>query len=178
MTNVVVIYHSLFGHTKLMAENVAAGALAQLIEIDENGDITGAEWDAMHAADAIIFGSPTYIGTVSWQFKKFIDHTSKEWFQRKWVDKIAGGFTISSSPSGDKLLTLQTMMIMASQLGMIWISQELLNRNGHNRLGSYVGVMADCRSQDAPDKIPAGDLETAKLYGERVARLTAKFKGV
>jgi multimeric flavodoxin WrbA len=29
------------------------------------------------AADAIIFGSPTYMGSASWQFKKFAEASSK-----------------------------------------------------------------------------------------------------
>jgi NAD(P)H dehydrogenase (quinone) len=36
----------------------------------------------LDAADAIIFGSPTYMGTVSWQFKKFADASSKAWFSQ------------------------------------------------------------------------------------------------
>ena len=37
----------------------------------------GGGWDRLKAADAIIFGSPTYMGSVSWQFKKFADASSR-----------------------------------------------------------------------------------------------------
>ena len=62
MASVVVIYHSGYGHTSKQAEAVAAGAKADLIAIDANGDITDADWIKLNAAKAIIFGSPTYMG--------------------------------------------------------------------------------------------------------------------
>jgi multimeric flavodoxin WrbA len=46
-----------------------------VIAIDADGNITEADWAALDAADAIIFGSPTYMGMASWQFKKFADAT-------------------------------------------------------------------------------------------------------
>ena len=30
-------------------------------------------WKLLAAAKTIVFGSPTYMGSVSWQFKKFAD---------------------------------------------------------------------------------------------------------
>ncbi|MDE2435700.1 MAG: flavodoxin family protein, partial [Sphingomonadales bacterium] len=95
MTNTVVIYHSGYGHTKVVAEHVAKGAGAELVAISAEGDITDQDWDRLDNADAIIFGAPTYMGSPSWQFKKFADATSKAWFTRKWADKVFGGFTNS-----------------------------------------------------------------------------------
>ena len=98
MTKTVVIFHSGYGHTQRVAQFVAEGADAQLITIDADGNITDADWAALDAADAIIMGSPTYMGMASWQFKKFADATSKKWFTSAWKDKVAGGFTCSASP--------------------------------------------------------------------------------
>ena len=64
MSNVAVIYHSGYGHTAKQAEAVTAGAKGDLIAIDANGDITGADWAKLDAAKAIIMGSPTYMGGV------------------------------------------------------------------------------------------------------------------
>ncbi|MBJ7419751.1 MAG: flavodoxin family protein, partial [Rhodoferax sp.] len=89
MTSTVVIYHSGYGHTQRLAQQVAEGADAQLIAISAEGTITEADWDALDAADAIIMGSPTYMGSVSWQFKKFADTSSKRWFASAWKDKVA-----------------------------------------------------------------------------------------
>ncbi len=138
----VVIYHSGYGHTQRVAQFVAQGANAALIAIDADGNIADADWETLDAADAIIFGSPTYMGMASWQFKKFADASSKRWFTSAWKDKVAGGFTISASPSGDKLSTLQYFITLAMQQAMIWVGQPSLNDGTVNRIGSNSGVMA------------------------------------
>ena len=56
MTKTIVIYHSGYGHTQRVAQFVAEGAKAQVIAIDADGNITDADWTALDAADAIIFG--------------------------------------------------------------------------------------------------------------------------
>ncbi|HQT05397.1 MAG TPA: flavodoxin family protein [Thiotrichales bacterium] len=97
MAKVVVVYHSGYGHTQKQAEAVADGANAQLIAIDAEGNIGEADWASLAAADAIVFGSPTYMGSASWQFKKFADASSKPWFGQQWKDKVFGGFTNSAN---------------------------------------------------------------------------------
>ncbi|MFM2209701.1 MAG: hypothetical protein RIQ96_1344, partial [Pseudomonadota bacterium] len=106
MAKTVVVFHSGYGHTQRMAQAVAEGAQAQLIAIDADGNLPAGGWEALDAADAIIMGSPTYMGSVSWQFKKFADASSKPWFGQKWKDKLFGGFTNSATMNGDKLSTL------------------------------------------------------------------------
>ena len=177
MAKVAVVYHSGYGHTKRVAEHVAKGAGAELVAIDSEGNLTDAQWATLDAADAIIMGSPTYMGMASWQFKKYADATSKKWFTGAWSDKLAGGFTCSASPSGDKLSTLQYMVTLSMQLGMVWIGQTTSNDGTLNRIGSYTGVMAQCGPQDPADKIPQGDLDTAQAYGKRVADYAAKLRG-
>jgi NAD(P)H dehydrogenase (quinone) len=180
MAKTVVLYHSGYGHTKRVAEFVAQGAQAELIAIDAEGNLSAEQWAALDAADAMIFGSPTYMGMASWQFKKFADATGKKWVSGAWHNKVAGGFTCSASMSGDKLSTLQYFVTLAMQLGMVWIGQTEVNEHklvdGKNRIGSYTGVMAQCGPQDPADKIPQGDLDTAFAYGARVASITALLK--
>ncbi|CAN1535396.1 flavodoxin family protein [Limnohabitans sp. B9-3] len=176
MTKTVVVYHSGYGHTQRVAQFVAEGAKATVVAIDADGNITDAEWEALNAADAIIFGSPTYMGTVSWQFKKFADATSKQWFGSAWKDKVAGGFTISASPSGDKLSTIQYFITLAMQQGMVWVGQPAMNDGTINRLGSNSGLMAQVGPTSPAADIPQGDLDTAKAYGERVAVVAAKLR--
>jgi NAD(P)H dehydrogenase (quinone) len=177
MAKTVVVYHSGYGHAQRIAQFVAEGADAQLIAIDAEGNLTDAQWADVNAADAIILGSPTYMGTVSWQFKKFADATSKQWMSRAWKDKVAGGFTISSNMSGDKLTTIQYFITLTMQLGMIWVGQAEMNDGTHNRLGSSSGVMAQCGPMEAADKIPQNDLDTAKAYGKRVSEVATKLRG-
>jgi len=176
MTKTAVVFHSGYGHTQKVAQSVADGAHADLVAIDAEGNVTEAQWAILDAADAIIFGSPTYMGTVSWQFKKFADATSTRWYSRAWANKLAGGFTISASLSGDKLSTLQYLITLAMQNGMIWVGQDQLNDGHVNRLGSHSGVMGQVGPTDSADAIPQNDLDTAKAYGERVAKFSAKLK--
>ncbi len=184
MSKVVVIYHSGYGHTKVVAEHVATGASAKLIAISAEGEISEEAWQTLDAADAIIFGSPTYMGNVSWQFKKFADASSKAWFIRKWQDKVFGGFTNSASPSGDKQVTLIALQTLASQHGGIWVSLGELPSNKKastsadvNNLGGSVGLLARSPSDASVDEVHPGDLQTAILYGERVAAIAARLKG-
>lgn len=175
MTNTVVVFHSGYGHTQRVAQFVAEGANAQLIAIDADGNITGADWASLDAADAIIFGAPTYMGMASWQFKKFADASSNRWYTGAWKDKVAGGFTMSANPSGDKLSTLQYFITLAMQQGMIWVGQPAQNDGTINRIGSHSGVMAQVGPTSPAADIPAGDLATAKAYGQRVSDIAAKL---
>jgi multimeric flavodoxin WrbA len=176
MSKVIVVYHSGYGHTERVADFVAQGANAQKVVIDADGNVDEAGWLALNGADAIIFGSPTYMGMVSWQFKKFADATSKQWFSSAWKDKVAGGFTISASPSGDKLSTLQYFITLSMQQGMIWVGQPSMNDGTVNRLGSNSGVMAQVGPTSPAADIPQGDLDTARAYGARVAEIAAKLR--
>jgi NAD(P)H dehydrogenase (quinone) len=182
MAKTIVIYHSGYGHTKVVAEHVAQGAGAELIAISPDGDITADDWAALDAADAIVFGAPTYMGNVSWQFKKFADASSKPWFERRWQDKVFGGFTNSASPSGDKQVSLIAFQTLASQHGGIWISLGHPPANSKasthadiNNLGGSVGLLARSPSDASVDEVHTGDLRTAELYGERVAHFAARL---
>jgi len=177
MTKTVVILHCGDGHTQRVSRFVSDGADAQLVTIDADGNITDAEWAALDAADAIIMGSPTYMGMASWQFKKFADATSKKWFTGAWKDKVAGGFTCSASPSGDKLSTIQYFITLSMQQGMIWVGQPAMNDGTINRIGSNSGVMAQVGPTSPAEDIPQGDLDTAKAYGARVAHVATKLRG-
>ena len=177
MTSIVVIYHSGYGHTQRWAQRVADGADAQLIAIDAEGNIGEADWAALDGADAIIMGAPTYMGTVSWQFKKFADASSKRWYTGAWKDKVSGGFTCSGYPSGDKLSTLQYLLTFAMQHGMVWAGLNIMGNDTINRLGASIGVMAHASTTTAAHAMHQGDLDTAKAYGARVAQVAAKLRG-
>ena len=115
MAKIAVVFHSGYGHTKRMAEAVAQGAGAELVPVDAEGNVSEAGWATLNAADAIIMGSPTYMGTVSWQFKKFADASSKQWFTQAWKDKLFAGFTNSATMNGDKLSTLHYLFTLSMQ---------------------------------------------------------------
>ncbi len=192
MTKIAIIYHSTYGHTKLQAEAVLRGAQAvtsisaQLYTAEE----AASRMDELDTADGIIFGCPTYMGSMSAGMKVFIEAASRKWFTLAWKDKVAGAFTNSSSFSGDKLNTLVGLVINAMQHGMIFVGlammpsankREEMNQNAgpgpnaHNRVGSFIGPMAASFEVNPPGAPCKGDLETAELYGRRVAEITLQF---
>lgn len=181
----VVASHSGYGHTQRVADSLADGATSILgTEVTQLNvaDINEAGWQQLSQADAIVFGAPTYMGGPSGQFKVFADATAKVWFAQGWKDKIAGGFTCSMAMSGDKLSTLQYFVTLAMQHSMIWVGTGLLPamRAGHpdelNRLGSYLGVMAQADNVPPEQSPPAGDLATARAYGARIAEVARQYR--
>jgi len=188
--HISIVYHSGYGHTAKVAGAVAEGAKAtgakvDLFAIDAQGDLPESVWEALDQSDAIIMGTPTYMGGPSWQFKKFADASSKRWMKQSWRNKIAAGFTNSGSMSGDKLATLQQLFILSMQHSMIWVGldqmapslkgTEIATGEMINRIGSYSGLMTQSNNESADIVPPSGDLETAKIFGRRVADITQKF---
>jgi len=182
MANVAVVFHSGYGHTLRMAQSVAEGAGAELVAIDADGNVSADGWATLNDADAIIMGSSTYMGNVSWQFKKFADASSKPWFSQAWKDKVFAGFTNSATMNGDKLSTLHYLFTLAMQHGGIWVGTALMpsnskaaQRNDINFVGSFSGAMAQSPSDASPSEMLPGDLETARLFGKRVVEVAARF---
>ncbi|MER8233899.1 flavodoxin family protein [Streptomyces sp. NPDC094049] len=182
---VSVAYHSGYGHTTVLAEAVRAGAAdtGATVHLIDVGTLTDAEWDLLDASDAIVFGSPTYMGTASGAFHRFAEDSSKRWFTGAWQDKLAAGFTNSGSKSGDKLHTLQYFQILAGQHGMTWVNLGLkpgwnrsdASENDLNRLGFFTGAAAQTDSDRGPDGVHKADIATAEHLGRRVADTAATF---
>lgn len=182
MAKIVVVFHSGYGHTQRMAQAVAEGAQAELVPIDAEGNVSAEGWAALDAADAIVMGSPTYMGSVSWQFKKFADASSKAWFGQAWKDKLFAGFTNSATMNGDKHSTLHYLFTLAMQHSGVWVGTGLMpsntlaaQRNDINYVGSFAGAMAQSPSDASPAQMPEGDLQTARLFGQRVAQTAQRW---
>jgi NAD(P)H dehydrogenase (quinone) len=189
MTNISIAYHSGYGHTTKVAEKIkegidsVSGYTAQLIKVDT---INEADWTTLDQAKAIVFGAPTYMGGISAPFKTFLDATSKRWFGQAWKNKLAAGFTNSGSLSGDKLASLQQLFTTAMQHGMIWVGQgemgasakgtEVTKPTDINRMGSFSGLMTQSNNESTEIAPPKGDLETARLFGIRIAEICSRFR--
>ena len=189
MSTVSIIYFSGSGHTTKMAEAVNQGAASvadvqtHLIAIQGSDIVEGRYKNdgvmaTLDASDAIIFGSPTYMGGPAAQFKAFADATGERWYRRAWVDKLGAGFSVSGGPSGDKLSTLHYFFTLAMQHGMIWagLTDTPMNDKGINRLSSYSGAMAQA-GMEAPDVAPnAADKLTGEILGRRVAEAGKRWQ--
>ena len=188
MAHIAIAYHSGYGHTARQAAAVAhgvesvEGATVELLPVDEPDDVL---WDRLTAADAIIFGAPTYMGSPSAVFKAFAEAAvGPVWANDlSWRDKIAAGFTNSKAMSGDKLNSLVDLAVFAAQHGMIWVGLDIYpgwaestaSIEDLNRLGSWMGAMAQSDADLSAEKAPPEtDLRTAAALGARVARITLR----
>ncbi|MDB5312662.1 MAG: pnpB [Gemmataceae bacterium] len=188
MASVAIVYYSAQGHTHQLAAAVAEGArevpgtTVELVRV-VGGDIVEGRWKnstalaKLTAADAIVFGTPTYMGGYSAQMKAFIDAASEVWIQQGWKDKVAAGFTHSIGLSGDKLNTLTGLWVNAMQHSMVWVGPGLLVEGTAadqvNRIGSYSGVMA--QTDWGQEGVNTGDRKSAVLLGRRVAEAAARW---
>jgi NAD(P)H dehydrogenase (quinone) len=172
---IVIVYHSATGRTEAIARAIARGAGddARVMSVD------AVEHGVLAAADAIVLGCPTYMGSASAQLKQFMDGTSPIWALQGWRDKLAAGFTHSAAPSGDKLGTLTQLAVFAAQHGMVWIGLGLPPTyaasdaaDDTNRLGSHLGLMAQTRPGST---LHEGDLRTAEGFGRRIAAAVARW---
>ena len=180
-TDIAIVFHSGYGHTRQVAQAIAETSHAALLEVDAQGELSAQAWDQLAQAKLIVFGSPTYMGNVSWQFKKFIDATSRVWGQQGWKDKLAAGFTNSASINGDKLATLQALFTLSQQHGMLWVGTGMMpsnskaaTRNDINYVASAAGLMTTTPSDAGVDEIPGGDIAIAKKFGVRLAEVVAR----
>lgn len=187
-TRIAIVYHSGYGHTARQAEAVKAGieqvdgTEALLLTVED----AQTRWGDLASAEAIIFGTPTYMASVSAQFKAFQDATSHAVMAQgfAWKDKIAAGFTNSGSRSGDKLATLIQIALFAAQHGMHWVNLALPPANNSttgseedlNRLGFWLGAGAQSNTDQGPDVAPPeADLATSCHLGRRVAEAALQF---
>jgi multimeric flavodoxin WrbA len=146
-----------------------------LINVDSSDDY----WDSFKTSSAIIFGSPTYFGSISGRFKSFMDRSGPVWADQSWRDKLAAGFTCSDNASGDKLQALIQLSLFAAQHGMHWINPGVgpgdvslpRDSNNPNRLGSWLGAMAQSQRGGGGPMLFDDDAETARLLGTRVAQI-------
>ncbi|MEU2874197.1 flavodoxin family protein [Streptomyces olivoreticuli] len=182
-TTVSIAHHSRHGHTAVLAAAVAdgvrdTGAEAYLVAVDRIDD---RGWRLLDDSDAIIFGCPTYMGSVSSEFQAFSEATSQRWLRGDWRDKVAAGFTNSGCLSGDKLQVLQVLATLAAQHGMHWVnlgvkpgfSSSTDSMDAPNRLGFFLGAGAQTPADLGPEGVHESDLKTCRHLGERVAGVSA-----
>ena len=153
---IAIIYHSESGNTKKMAELVREGCLkvgdteARCMSIDEVDDAY------VDQAAAVIFGSPTYEGSCSWQIKKFLDTQPTG-----LVGKLGAVFVSQNWPGGGGASFAEMTLIAAMLVhGMLVFSGGVT----HGTPFLHFGAVA----RKAPDE----DLyhERCLKLGENIAR--------
>ncbi|EJC6863153.1 flavodoxin family protein [Vibrio parahaemolyticus] len=191
MSKIAIIYFSKTDVTGQLARAIAAGVEQQSIkqqgeceilshriegsEIIEGRFVNPNLMDELAEYDAIIFGSPTYMGGVAAQFKAFADASSESWYHQKWANKVAAGFTSGGALNGDQSCTLQYLQTFAYQHGMMWVGLDKISNSGEQNLNRY-GVQGGIVAQGGEDgQLHASDVATAEYLGKRVAMLVDKL---
>ncbi len=191
MSKIAIIYFSKTDVTGQLARAIAAGLEQQGIkqqggfeiishriegsEIIEGRFVNPSLIDELAECDAIIFGSPTYMGGVAAQFKAFADASSESWYHQKWANKVAAGFTSGGALNGDQSCTLQYLQTFAYQHGMMWVGLDKISNSGEQNLNRY-GVQGGIVAQGGEDgQLHSSDVATAEYLGKRVAALISKL---
>lgn len=176
--SLAIVYHSPYGHTAKVARYIEQGALEAGVCVSVM-NVEQIDWDVLDTADAIIFGCPTYMGSISAAMKLFMEQSSKRWLARTWQGKLAAAFTNGGGLSGDKLAVLQQINLFAMQHGMLWSGLPLMATGRTvedvNRMSSFLGLMT--QSDNAPVDVtpPKGDLDTAIWFGKHIAAQTLRL---
>ena len=177
--SLAIVYHSPYGHTAKVASFIAQGATQVGVQV-HCMNIEHIDWDVLDQSDAIVFGCPTYMGSLTSGLKLFMEQSSKRWLARTWQGKLAAGFTNGGGLSGDKLAVLQQINLFAMQHGMLWAGLPMMptgrGTEDLNRMSSFLGLMT--QSDNAPAEItpPKGDLDTALWFGEYLALMLNRIK--
>ena len=185
-----IIYSSDTGHTHRLARAIDIGCRVtkdtntQLIRLSEQ-DFTGSRWhneailSELDNSDAIIFGSPTFMGCLSSELKAFMEATVSRYMAEMWNGKVAGGFTVSGASAGDKFNTLTSLSTFAMQHGMIWVGlgANPFNKDQNiNLSGHYYGATGCAGPNDDPVNAPTqSELKAGEFLGKRVALYTTKI---
>jgi len=177
---IAIVYFSGSGHTAKLASLIANGVKDEAVSLINVEQISDTDWQRLDLADMILFGAPTYMGSVAAGFKTFMDASSDRWSDQTWEDKLAGGFTVATYASGDKLASLVQMSVFAAQHGMIWVGQNHIGPSSARKAdvnwqGSWLGLMATS-SRNKEMLIDIGDAETARLFGARLEAAVKRWR--
>lgn len=192
---VLVVFHSWTGNTLSLAEAVAEGAIVgpnttvdvrRVPEIREERSLLAdahigqkfasahayrlASIDDVIASDVLIFGCPTRMGTMSAEMKCFIDGLSSHWRAGAFEDKVGAAFTTASTPHGGQEMTLMSLAVAMTHLGMVLASPGYTTAI-FNDAGSPYGATATSKIKGVRVKPNEMDLDAAVAFGRRAARV-------
>jgi NAD(P)H dehydrogenase (quinone) len=181
MTEVLIVYTSLFGNTEKLAQSVAEGASSVegttvTIRIADDATV-----DDVRRCDALILGSPVHMGMLDWRVKKFIDSSVYQlWLVDELVGKVAGVFATGGgygdAGSGVELTQI-AMLGSLAECGMILVPFPK-SAPGSEITGSRWGPYARSGgSRMEPIGITDAMLEGGRQYGASVARVAAALVG-
>ena len=156
MAKALVCYYSVTRNTEKMAVRIAEilrneGLVTELRKVEETGV------DELLDYDCLIFGSPTYYGSMAWPLKKLLDESVK--FHGRLRGKVGGAFASSANVGGGNETTILDILNALLIHGMV--------------------VRGDCRGDHyGPVSIGRPDkraLTCCESYAKNVAALVKKL---
>lgn len=112
----LVAYYSRSGNTKRMAEEIAGGLKAEGMQVELKKVTEVAAGDLVNY-EVIIFGSPTYYGTMAYEMKKLLDE-SVQW-HGQLDGKIGAAFSTAANIAGGNETTILDILNAFLIHGMI-----------------------------------------------------------
>lgn len=196
--NIAIIYYSMYGHIKSIAQSIvkgveSSGAEAKLFQIPET--LSTEILAKMHAppkdstipivtindlvsADGILFGIPTRYGSMPAQVKSFIDSTGSIWQSGALIGKPYGIFFSTGTQGGGQETTALTSLTNFTHHGMIYVPigystplvADMSEMHGGSPYGA--GTFAGATGNRQPSKIELGIAEhQGKLFGTTATAL-------
>jgi NAD(P)H dehydrogenase (quinone) len=115
---ILVLYYSEQGNTRAMAELVAAGAKNVPDTEVRLKTVAEATADDLRWCDGIAVGSPTHMGTIAWEMKKWWDTVAQPlWYEIE--GKIGCAFSSSGGAGGGGELTCLALQIVLMNYGLL-----------------------------------------------------------
>jgi len=199
---ILVVYYSMYGHIRRMAEAVAAGARevvdaeVTLRRVPETlsdevlqkmgalefsktmAEIPICTLEELAAADAVLFGTPTRFGNMCGQMRQFLDTTGGLWKKGALVGKVGSVFTSSGTQHGGQETTIVTSCITLLHHGMV-IAGLPYTFTGQTRMDEITGGSpygASTIAGGSGERLPSeNELAAAHFQGKYVAELAAKL---
>jgi NAD(P)H dehydrogenase (quinone) len=198
MTQVLVLYYSMYGHVETLAKAVAEGARGVAdakvsikrvpdLMTEEAARKAGAKLeqeasiatvDELPNYDAIIFGTPTRFGNMCAQMRNFLDQTGGLWMNGSLVGKVGGVFTSTATQHGGQETTLISFHITLLHQGMVIVgvpyTEKGLMRMDEISGGTPYGASTMANS-DGSRRPSENELAIARYQGRHTTEIAKKL---
>ena len=193
MTEILVLFHSVYGNTLEMAREVARGVesaddcqarLRSVAPVSAAGDPTREREDDGPArvshedlieCDGLALGSPTRFGNMAAAVKYFLDGTGSEWFSGTLVGKPAGVFTSTATLHGGQEATLLSMMVPLLHHGMLIVGLPYtLPELGRTKSGGTPYGPSHLAGSDSDRALDDDERRLCQALGRRLGEIAAR----
>ena len=197
MTQILVLYYSMYGHVETLANAIVEGARSvdgvevTLKRVPEtltpdaaakhgvklNQAAPVADPKELGNYDAILFGTPTRFGNMAAQMRNFLDQTGGLWVKGGLVGKVGSVF-VSTGTGGGNESTIISFVTTLMHHGMIYVGlpyscpelADISEVKGGSPWGAATIAGADGSRQPSTK-----ELAQARFQGAHVAQIAARL---